>query len=67
MNREEHLMNEFPDKDGLTYIQSLDRYMMCEYSNLPNVESYGSDICVKCSRLLDTDGICWKCLTESTK
>lgn len=67
MNREKHLMNTFPDKDGMTYIQSLDKHLLCEYSHLPNVESYGGDICPKCSNLLDKDSICWRCLTESNK
>lgn len=39
MNREEHLMKTFPLKDGTTYIQNLDN-TMCEYSGLPNVQSY---------------------------
>ena len=30
MNRERHLMKTFPDKDGLTYIQSMDKSMRKE-------------------------------------
>jgi len=30
MNRERYLMNTFPDKDGLTYIQSMDKSMRKE-------------------------------------
>ena len=68
-NREEYLMEYFPDKEGRTYIQSLDEHLLCEYSGLPSVESYGSDrgICAKCGHLLDREGICWRCLTESNK
>ncbi len=40
MNREEHLMKTFPLKDGTTYIQSIDKSFICEYSGLPNVQSY---------------------------
>jgi len=39
MNREEHLMKTFPLEDGTTYTQNLDN-VMCEYSGLPNVQSY---------------------------
>ena len=30
MNRERYLMNTFPDKEGLTYIQSMDKSMRKE-------------------------------------
>jgi hypothetical protein len=45
MNREEHLNKTFPLEDGTTYIENLDRFnsTMCEYSGLPNVESYGTN------------------------
>ena len=56
MNREKHLMNEFPDKEGRTYIQALNEFL-----------SKGSGICPKCGHLLDGEGICWRCLTESNK
>ncbi len=39
VNREEHLTKTFPLEDGTTYIQNLDN-TMCEYSGLPNVQSY---------------------------
>ena len=26
-----------------------------------------NDICPKCSNILDTEGICWKCLEQSNK
>ena len=57
MNREEYLMDTFPDKEGRTYIQALDEYL----------QSYDKGICAKCGHLLDKEGICWRCLTESTK
>ncbi len=40
MNREEHLMKTFPLKDGTTYIQSIDKSFICEYSGLPSVHTY---------------------------
>ena len=55
-NREEYLMNTFPDKEGRTYIQALDEFL-----------SKDRGICPKCGHLLDKEGICWRCLTESTK
>ena len=39
VNREEYLTKTFPLEDGTTYIQNLDN-TMCEYSGLPNVQSY---------------------------
>ena len=39
MNREQHLQNHFPLEDGTTYIGNLDN-VMCEYSGLPNPQSY---------------------------
>jgi predicted amidophosphoribosyltransferase len=56
MNREKHLMNEFPDKRGRTYIQALNEFLSKERG-----------ICPKCNHLLDKEGICWRCLTESNK
>ena len=50
-------MKEFPDKEGRTYIQALDEYL----------QSYDKGICAKCGHMLDKEGICWRCLTESTK
>lgn len=64
MNREEYLSKTFPLEDGTTYIQSLDKHLMCEYSGLPSIESYERDICPNCSNLLDKDGLCWRCLTK---
>ncbi len=64
MNREEQLNKTFPLEDGTTYIQSLDKHFICEYSGLPSLESYERDICPKCSNLLDEDGLCWRCLTK---
>ena len=65
MNREAELIKTFPLEDGTTYIQSLDRHLICEYSGLPNVQSYNEkNICPKCSNLLDEDGLCWRCLTK---
>ena len=55
-NREKHLMETFPDKDGKTYIQALDEYL-----------SKDRGICAKCGHLLDREGICWRCLTETNK
>lgn len=40
MNREEHLIKTFPLEDGTTYIQNLDKSFTCEYSGLPNPQSY---------------------------
>jgi hypothetical protein len=40
MNREEHLQKTFPLEDGTTYIQNLDKSFTCEYSGLPNPQSY---------------------------
>jgi len=42
MNREEELNKQFPLEDGTTYIQNLDN-TMCEYSGLPNTQSYGTN------------------------
>ena len=67
VNREKELIKTFPLEDGTTYIQSLDKHLMCEYSGLPSLESYRGDICPKCSNLLDNDNICWKCLEQSNK
>ena len=67
VNREQELMKTFPLEDGTTYIQSLDKHLMCEYSGLPSLESYRGDICPKCSNLLDKDNLCWKCLEQSNK
>ena len=64
VNREQELIKKFPLEDGTTYIQSLDKHLMCEYSGLPSLESYRNDICPKCSNLLGEDGLCWKCLTK---
>lgn len=64
VNREQELIKTFPLEDGTTYIQSLDKHLMCEYSGLPSLESYRNDICPKCSNLLGEDGLCWKCLTK---
>ena len=64
VNREKELIKTFPLEDGTTYIQSLDKHLMCEYSGLPSLESYRNDICPKCSNLLGEDGLCWKCLTK---
>ena len=33
-------MKTFPLEDGTTYIQSIDKSFMCEYSGLTNVQSY---------------------------
>lgn len=49
-------METFPDKDGKTYIQALDEYL-----------SKDRGICAKCGHLLDREGICWRCLTETNK
>jgi predicted amidophosphoribosyltransferase len=49
-------MNTFPDKEGRTYIQAMDEYL-----------SKDRGICPKCGHLLDKEGICWRCLTESNK
>jgi len=71
MNREEYLMNTFPLRDGTTYIQSIDKHFLCEYSGLPSVEFYNKredSLCPKCQSIIrDNDGLCWKCLTESNK
>jgi hypothetical protein len=64
VNREQYLIETFPLEDGTTYIQSLDKHLMCEYSGLPSLESYRNDICPKCTNLLGDDGLCWKCLTQ---
>jgi len=64
VNREQELIKTFPLEDGTTYIQSLDKHLMCEYSGLPSLESYRNDICPKCATLLGEDGLCWKCLTN---
>ena len=40
MNREEQLQKTFPLEDGTTYIQNMDKCLICEYSGLPNLESY---------------------------
>ena len=58
INRERYLMEYFPDKEGRTYIQALNEFL-----------SKGSDrgICAKCGHMLDKEGICWRCLTESNK
>jgi hypothetical protein len=64
VNREQELIKRFPLEDGTTYIQSLDKHLMCEYSGLPSPQSYQNDICPKCSNLLGEDGLCWKCLTK---
>jgi hypothetical protein len=42
MNREQHLQNHFPLEDGTTYIGNLDN-VMCEYSGLPNPQSYATN------------------------
>jgi hypothetical protein len=55
-NREEYLMEYFPDKEGRTYIQALNEFL-----------SKDRGICPKCGHLLDKEGICWRCLTESNK
>jgi hypothetical protein len=39
MNREQQLNKTFPLEDGTTYIQNIDN-SMCEYSGLPNTQSY---------------------------
>ena len=67
VSREQELMKTFPLEDGTTYIQSLDKHLMCEYSGLASLESYRGDICPKCSNLLDKDNLCWKCLEQSNK
>ena len=67
VNREQELIKTFPLEDGTTYIQSLDKHLMCEYSGLPSLQSYRNDICPKCSTLLDKDNLCWKCLEQSNK
>ena len=64
VNREQELIKTFPLEDGTTYIQSLDKHLMCEYSGLPSLESYRNDICPKCATLLGEDGLCWKCLIK---
>jgi hypothetical protein len=64
VNREQELIKTFPLEDGTTYIQSLDKNLLCEYSGLPSLESYRNDICPKCATLLGEDGLCWKCLTN---
>jgi hypothetical protein len=58
-NREGYLMDTFPDKEGRTYIQALNEFLI----------NRGSDrgICPKCGHLLDKEGICWRCLTQSNK
>ena len=65
MTREEYLSFTFPLSDGTTYIQALDVWM----SKLGNEinEKKESSICPKCSNLLDKDGLCWRCLTDSNK
>lgn len=104
MNRERYLMNTFPDKEGRTYIQTIDEYMSIKdtdiidhhtiirhtigykgmesipvedtpkvmeflkivynYNRMKRVER---GICPKCGHMLDKEGICWRCLTQSNK
>jgi hypothetical protein len=59
VNREQHLIETFPLEDRTTYIQSLDKHLLCEYSGLPSLESYRNDICPKCSNLLGEDEYGW--------
>ncbi len=59
INREEYLMNIFPLEDGITYIQSLDKF---------NKTQREDGLCPKCQSIVrDMDGLCWKCLIESNK
>jgi hypothetical protein len=40
MNREDELNKTFPLEDGTTYIQNMDKSLICEYSGLPSTQSY---------------------------